>query len=88
MERVALNPDPEGLGFLTPSAFDALLALTRDIHRLADDLTTAKFPWHWNGMAQAFDWIILRLDQAPDGPSAGLALNDLYILLTDEARWH
>ena len=79
--------DPKGLGHLGPTAFDELLRLTRDVQCLAIDLTTAKFLWHWDSMARALDSIVARLRHAPDSPSAGRALTDLYIMLTDEDRW-
>lgn len=87
MDRAEAAPDPKGLGFLAPAAFDDLVGLSRDVHILAADLTTAKFLWHWDGIGRALDSIIARLRQAPDGVSARRALGDLFVMLTDEDRW-
>lgn len=87
ISRAGAGPDPHGLGFLAPEAFEELLALTREVHDLAVDLTTAKFHWHWHNMARGLDGIILRLRRAPDGAAAVQALNELSIMLTDGDRW-
>ena len=87
MDRATVAPDPAGLGFLTPEAFDDLVGLRQDVQGLVTDLTTAKLHWRWDGIGRSLDRIIARLRQAPDGPTALSALKDLQDILTDEDRW-
>jgi hypothetical protein len=87
MDRATAASDPKGLGFLAPAAFDDLVGLSRDVHSLSQDLTTAKFLWHWDSMGRSLDAIIARLRQAPDATTARRALDDLLVMLTDEDRW-
>lgn len=87
MDRATIGPDPAGLGFLTPEAFESLSGLSRDVHGMAYDLNTAKFHSYWDGVGRSLDGIIDRLRNAPDGPTARNALYDLYVMLTDEDCW-